>query len=810
MFNFECYQRGGHVVGTCIDGFLFGACCSLPEGATLPTEAPVGQQGIDENGAGNGQKEEEEEKPVIPEVPAEVDLTGTGLDSVTEGAVMGGEAASPNTGATSTTSTTTEIIVPGIVNVRVPESDDTEDDQTSNASENEGPAQTSTEIQEETTSAKNEDVQEPDSTEDPNVAGPTTPSTNTEDEGTLVAMDDSSNGGDSPDVEESTVKSTDATEADEVSNQMESSVDDQGTPLTSEPLPDTTPPATEPSSKFHSDVETGIPDVLAEGGVITFTIVESAAPTSEGPSADMEEHTEQVIVMTLPDGQDGFATHEIVNFDVTDSLIDGEDNTENPGLMPSSSDELYFEPKPTSHRPYVRPSHGQKTSTSDPLLFWEDEATPPAVDVSAQTIYVLSQTTTDEAEVGTLTTDKPPEQPTVAPEIMQSTESIPLLTPQTTESITEPMLIWTLSPQPSILDAKPPTSVISQVESNTPAAKPEPASKPTADEMETQSDVPGSVASVTPSNPPSSSEKTPASEEGIPDLEDPLAFWTTTRPTRPRPRPTRKPTTTDEPLLIWTTTRTPPQATSTDSSPSDSVTSEDGDPILDSDIPLQPAIIPGDILQHITGDLLHGAQNQTTADVTTTTPWASSTYSIGTIKYEDPSVNTLTDAPQQSTTLANEVTLSSTSQVETATTTKPETTAKTTTERTTEATTTKTRRPTTTTTTKRRRPTTTTTRPTTKKPTRKPPSRRPSTRKPPTRRPTTRRPTSKPPKTTTDPTTEEPISPIDQFIVDFINSSPPEDPMTTTETSPPIDLDLLAQVRKAFVSGPFFYTMYFL
>lgn len=30
MFNHECTQRGGEVVGACMDGFLFGACCQLP------------------------------------------------------------------------------------------------------------------------------------------------------------------------------------------------------------------------------------------------------------------------------------------------------------------------------------------------------------------------------------------------------------------------------------------------------------------------------------------------------------------------------------------------------------------------------------------------------------------------------------------------------------------------------------------------------------------------------------------------------------------------------------------------------------
>ncbi|KAF5274824.1 hypothetical protein FQR65_LT00407 [Abscondita terminalis] len=30
MFNHECTQRNGQVVGACMDGFLFGACCQLP------------------------------------------------------------------------------------------------------------------------------------------------------------------------------------------------------------------------------------------------------------------------------------------------------------------------------------------------------------------------------------------------------------------------------------------------------------------------------------------------------------------------------------------------------------------------------------------------------------------------------------------------------------------------------------------------------------------------------------------------------------------------------------------------------------
>lgn len=33
MFNYECTQRGGEMIGSCVDGFLFGACCALPQAA---------------------------------------------------------------------------------------------------------------------------------------------------------------------------------------------------------------------------------------------------------------------------------------------------------------------------------------------------------------------------------------------------------------------------------------------------------------------------------------------------------------------------------------------------------------------------------------------------------------------------------------------------------------------------------------------------------------------------------------------------------------------------------------------------------
>jgi len=34
MFNYECFKSKGTVLGTCIDGFLFGACCRLPSSKT--------------------------------------------------------------------------------------------------------------------------------------------------------------------------------------------------------------------------------------------------------------------------------------------------------------------------------------------------------------------------------------------------------------------------------------------------------------------------------------------------------------------------------------------------------------------------------------------------------------------------------------------------------------------------------------------------------------------------------------------------------------------------------------------------------
>ena len=45
MFNYECTRRKGEVVGACMDGFLFGACCQLPpKGSTSDNDEPPGTE----------------------------------------------------------------------------------------------------------------------------------------------------------------------------------------------------------------------------------------------------------------------------------------------------------------------------------------------------------------------------------------------------------------------------------------------------------------------------------------------------------------------------------------------------------------------------------------------------------------------------------------------------------------------------------------------------------------------------------------------------------------------------------------------
>ncbi|XP_025269906.1 uncharacterized protein LOC105251146 isoform X1 [Camponotus floridanus] len=45
MFNYECTRRNGEVVGACMDGFLFGACCQLPpKSSTSDNGEPFGTE----------------------------------------------------------------------------------------------------------------------------------------------------------------------------------------------------------------------------------------------------------------------------------------------------------------------------------------------------------------------------------------------------------------------------------------------------------------------------------------------------------------------------------------------------------------------------------------------------------------------------------------------------------------------------------------------------------------------------------------------------------------------------------------------
>lgn len=40
MFNYKCYERRGEILGHCLDGFLFGACCNLDKSPHPDKPAP--------------------------------------------------------------------------------------------------------------------------------------------------------------------------------------------------------------------------------------------------------------------------------------------------------------------------------------------------------------------------------------------------------------------------------------------------------------------------------------------------------------------------------------------------------------------------------------------------------------------------------------------------------------------------------------------------------------------------------------------------------------------------------------------------
>uniref|UniRef100_A0A0C9QFN6 POLR2A protein n=1 Tax=Fopius arisanus TaxID=64838 RepID=A0A0C9QFN6_9HYME len=75
MFNYECNRRNGEVVGACMDGFLFGACCQLPPVAsTSPAGGAL-------HGVSPASLEEIQEIDHVPEVPILLKPDGTPLDT---------------------------------------------------------------------------------------------------------------------------------------------------------------------------------------------------------------------------------------------------------------------------------------------------------------------------------------------------------------------------------------------------------------------------------------------------------------------------------------------------------------------------------------------------------------------------------------------------------------------------------------------------------------------------------------------------------------------------------------------------------
>lgn len=71
MFNYECTQRNGNVVGACMDGFLFGTCCQLPakngeSSASQSNKSPSSYDGVSFH-----------EIDQVPEVPILLNADGT-------------------------------------------------------------------------------------------------------------------------------------------------------------------------------------------------------------------------------------------------------------------------------------------------------------------------------------------------------------------------------------------------------------------------------------------------------------------------------------------------------------------------------------------------------------------------------------------------------------------------------------------------------------------------------------------------------------------------------------------------------------
>ncbi|CAL7950620.1 unnamed protein product [Xylocopa violacea] len=71
MFNYECSRRNGQVVGACMDGFLFGACCQLPSKNSASSDV--------ENVPGTDEIFNVHEIDHVPDIPILLDSDGTPL-----------------------------------------------------------------------------------------------------------------------------------------------------------------------------------------------------------------------------------------------------------------------------------------------------------------------------------------------------------------------------------------------------------------------------------------------------------------------------------------------------------------------------------------------------------------------------------------------------------------------------------------------------------------------------------------------------------------------------------------------------------
>ena len=415
--------------------------------------------------------------------------------------------------------------------------------------------------------------------------------------------------------------------------------------------------------------------------------------------------------------------------------------------------------------------------------------------------------------------------------------------------ITEPLLIWTLSPRPSIMNVRP--SVAHPANSETPEKEPShqtqnntliSESVPSHQQIKsTDSEITINLQNTTlPSTATDSllfwtlptqsqffgtklpsqmnidkpTKSKPNHDLSKPNLNDPLAIWTTKRPTL-RPRPTKKPkppSTESDELLFWTTSKLP-----NSKKPSGQVTTTHS-PILNTTPDNEASLemnesIQEHILQQIASGLL---QNRIPSSSSEDSTYPIKQYPYDEISNEIVHNNPLTTIPYpynvRVTTDAIEPVFSVQTTTKKATTEKISTTEipikptsrfpirstskvpmKTTTKLPIKSTS--------------KFPIKSTTKMPVKSTTKRPIMETTSVSTSPSTQQTSIQQSVKLHSTTQKyttlpsisssyiPTTEDPISPMDQFITDFINSSPTEEE-TTTESlfDPPFDLDLLAHV----------------